>query len=257
MRDFRETLARNDEHARVVRIIALRTSDHDTTAGPMDIEQARFNMVEQQIRPWYVLDQDVLDLLFVVHREDFVPPAYRALAFTDMEVPLDVDGERTGESMLAPKVEARLLQHLELRKHETVLEIGAGSGHMAALLAHRGQRVHTYEINPTLAEFARANLRRAGITNVDVVTGDGAAFLKPGEETFDAIVLSGAVQFVPPVLFDRLNPGGRLIAIVGDEPVYSAQVFHKQGDRVTVPDNLFDTATKPLQGFPRRAAFAF
>lgn len=223
----------------------------------MDIEQARFNMVEQQIRPWYVLDQDVLDLLFVVHREDFVPPAYRAMAFIDMEVPLDVGGERSGESMLAPKVEARLLQHLELRKHESVLEIGAGSGYMAALLAHRGRRVRTYEIRPALAEFARENLHRAGISNVDVITGDGAALLEPGEETFDAIVLSGAVQFVPPALFDRLNPGGRLVAIVGDEPVYAAQVIHKQGDRVTVPDILFDTATKPLQGFPRRAAFAF
>lgn len=223
----------------------------------MDIEQARFNMVEQQIRPWYVLDQDVLDLLFVVHREDFVPPAYRALAFTDMEIPLDIDGERTGESMLAPKVEARLLQHLELRKHETVVEVGAGSGHMAALLAHRGRRVRTYEINPVLADFARENLRRTGISNVEVITGDGAVLLEPGDETFDVIVLSGAIQFVPPVLFERLNPGGRLVAIVGDEPVYAAQVIRKQGDRLTVPDILFDTATKPLQGFPRRAAFAF
>lgn len=224
----------------------------------MDIEQARFNMIEQQIRPWYVLDQDVLDLLFVVHREDFVPPAYRALAFTDMEIPLDVGGERSGESMLAPKVEARLLQHLEVRKHESVVEVGAGSGHMAALLAHRGRRVRTYEIRPELADFARANLQRAGISNVEVITADGAAaLLGPAGETFDVIVLSGAVQFVPQALFDRLNPGGRLVAIVGDDPVYAAQIIHRQGDRVTVPDILFDTATRPLQGFPRRPAFAF
>ena len=223
----------------------------------MDIEQARFNMVEQQIRPWNVLDQDVLDLLFVVHREDFAPPAYRALAFTDMEIPLDIDGSRSGEFMLAPKVEARMLQHLELRKHETVVEVGAGSGHMAALLAHRGRRVRSYEIRPELAEFARENLRRAGISNAEVITGDGAVLLEPGDETFDVIVLSGAIQFIPPALFERLNPGGRLVAIVGDEPVQAAQVLEKQGDRMTVPDNLFDTATRPLQGFPRRPAFAF
>ncbi len=223
----------------------------------MDIEQARFNMVEQQIRPWYVLDQDILDLLFVVHREEFVPPAYRALAFTDMEIPLDVGGERTGESMLAPKVEARLLQHLEVRKHDTVLEVGAGSGYMAALLAHRGPRVRTYEIHPGLADFARATLRRAGIINVEVVTGDGTVLLEPGDETYDVIVLSGGIQFVPPALFDRLNPGGRIGAIVGDEPVYTAQVIRKVGDTMSVPERLFDTATRPLQGFPRRAEFAF
>jgi protein-L-isoaspartate(D-aspartate) O-methyltransferase len=228
-----------------------------TTANSMDIEQARFNMVEQQIRPWYVLDQDVLDLLFVVRREEFVPPAYRALAFTDMEIPLDVGGVRTGECMLAPKVEARLLQHLEVRKHETVVEVGAGSGYMAALLAHRGQRVRTYEIRPELADFARENLRRAGISNVEVVTGNGAVLLEPGDETFDVILLSGAIQFIPPALFDRLKPGGRVAAIVGEEPVFAAQIIRKQGDRVTVPERLFETATRPLHGFPRRAEFAF
>ena len=100
----------------------------------MDIERARFNMIEQQIRPWNVLDQDVLDLLSVVHREDCVPPVYRGMAFVDMEVPLTVGGRPSGECMLAPKVEARILQELGVRRHESVLEIGAGSGHMAALL---------------------------------------------------------------------------------------------------------------------------
>jgi protein-L-isoaspartate(D-aspartate) O-methyltransferase len=223
----------------------------------MDTDQARFNMVEQQIRTWNVLDQDVLDLLFVVHREDFVPPAHRAMAFMDLDIPLDIDGERTGEAMFAPKLEARLLQNLELRKHETVAEVGAGSGHMAALMSHRARRVRTYEINPALADFARANLARAGIGNVEVIEGDGAVLVRPGEERFDAILLSGAVQFIPPALFDRLNPGGRILAIVGDEPVFRAQIVHMRGDRPTVPESLFETACKPLRGFPRRSAFAF
>ena len=124
----------------------------------MNIEQARFNMIEQQIRPWDVLDSSVLELLAIVKREDFVPSAYRALAFVDTEVPLP-----GGQCMLAPKVEARLLQELAVHKHERVLEIGAGSGFMAALLAHRAQHVTTLESDPELAELARTNLRRAGI----------------------------------------------------------------------------------------------
>ena len=135
----------------------------------MNIEQARFNMIEQQIRPWEVLDPTVLDLLFVVKREDFVPEAYRALAFADMEIPIG-----QGQAMLAPKIEARLLQELGVRKTDKILEIGSGSGYMAALLAARGEHVVTVEINPELADGARRNLERAGVTNVAVETGDGA-----------------------------------------------------------------------------------
>src|SRR5438552_12475071 len=129
----------------------------------MNIEQARFNMIEQQIRPWDVLDQGVLSLLAVVKRENFVPPAYRALAFVDTEVPLPA-----GQSMLAPKVEARLLQELDVRKHERALEVGTGSGYMAALLAHKAQDVITLEIQPELADFALANLQRNGVPRVSV-----------------------------------------------------------------------------------------
>jgi len=126
----------------------------------MNIEQARYNMIEQQIRPWDVLDQDVLSLLALVKREDFVPAAYRAMAFVDTEVPLP-----GGQCMLAPKVEARLLQELKVLKHEQVLEVGAGSGYMAALLARKAQHVITLEINPELAQMASANLRRAWVMN--------------------------------------------------------------------------------------------
>src|SRR4051812_49394994 len=140
------------------------------------LEHARFNMIEQQIRPWDVLDLEVLELLSLVRREDFVPMAHKALAFTDMQIPLLQPTEQAlqhGHCMLEPKVEARILQDLKLRPHEKVLEVGAGSGYMAALLANRAQRVISLELNPELARIARANLQRAGLTNVEVREADG------------------------------------------------------------------------------------
>src|ERR1700710_767707 len=154
----------------------------------MNIEQARFNMIEQQIRPWDVLDKGVLGLLAVVRREDFVPAAYRALAFVDTEIPL---GE--GEQMLPPRVEARLLQDLQVQRHERVLEIGSGSGFMAALLGHRAQSVISFEVRPDLARMATDNLRRSGATNVTVMQADGVHGY-PSEAPFDAIMLSGSVS---------------------------------------------------------------
>jgi protein-L-isoaspartate(D-aspartate) O-methyltransferase len=182
----------------------------------MDMEHARFNMIEQQIRPWNVLDAHVLQLLEVVKREDFVPLAHKALAFVDMEIPLREGGAR-GQVMLAPRVEARLLQDANVQKHEKVLEVGAGSGYMAALLAHRAQRVVSVEIEPELARMARANLQKAGIHNVEVLELDAAKGVK-GDGPFDVIVLSGSVAEVPQVLLAQLKVGGRLIGIVGDEP---------------------------------------
>ena len=142
----------------------------------MNVEQARFNMIEQQIRPWDVLDAHVLELLAVVKREDFVPPAFRALAFADMQIPLSDNeaGIAAGQVMLEPRIEARILQDLQVAKHEKVLEIGTGSGFMAALLGHRAQRVLSLEIDNGLAAFARANLQRAGVLNVEVRVADGA-----------------------------------------------------------------------------------
>ena len=135
----------------------------------MNVEQARFNMIEQQIRPWEVLDQGVLDLLQVVKREEFVPPAFRSIAFADTEIPLG-----HGAVMLAPKIEAKMLQELQIKPSDKVLEIGAGSGYMAALLAAKAEHVFTVEIEPDLAEMARANLKRQGVDNVTVEEGDGA-----------------------------------------------------------------------------------
>src|SRR4029453_5441251 len=160
-----------------------------------------------------VLDQSVLSLLAVVKREDFVPPAYRALAFVDTDVPLP-----GGQSMLAPKVEARLLQELDVKKHERVLEVGTGSGYMAALLAHKAQQVITMEIHPELAAFAQANLQRAAAMRVSVRQGDGSRGL-PSEGPFDAILLSGSVPEGPPSLLAQLKVGGRLSAVVGQLPI--------------------------------------
>jgi protein-L-isoaspartate(D-aspartate) O-methyltransferase len=217
----------------------------------MNLEQARFNMIEQQIRPWEVLDQAVLSLLAAVRREDFVPPAYRALAFVDTEVPLP-----EGQCMLAPKVEARLLQDLHVGRHERVLEVGAGSGFMAALLAHRAQRVTTLESRPVLAAMARANLQRAGIVNADVREADGSKGW-PAEAPFDVILLSGSVPNVPPALLDQLKVGGRLAAIEGQEPVMRAVLFTKVAERQHRRIELFDTVAPRLDGFPEPSRFSF
>ena len=182
----------------------------------MNIEQARFNMVEQQIRPWNVLDLSVLELLSVVKREAFVPAAYQDLAFADMEIPLG-----HGQCMLAPRLEARLLQDLAVRAHESVLEIGTGSGYMAALLAHRAHKVTSLELSSDLVNTARANLRNAGVQNVDVKQADGTA-LTPADGSFDVIVLSGSVTEVPQALLQMLKVGGRLAAVVGSDPVMCA-----------------------------------
>ena len=217
----------------------------------MNIEQARFNMIEQQIRPWEVLDQGVLSLLALVKREDFVPPAYRALAFVDTEVPLP-----EGQVMLAPRVEARLLQALNVARHERVLEIGAGSGHMTALLAHRAQHVIGLEIRPALAAMAAANLRHAGIANASIREADGSRGLS-AEAPFDVIALSGSVAEVPQALLDQLKTGGRLIAIVGEEPMMRAVLLTCVAPGQFKRVELFDTVAPRLQGFAEAPAFRF
>jgi protein-L-isoaspartate(D-aspartate) O-methyltransferase len=217
----------------------------------MNVEQARFNMIEQQIRPWEVLDQAVLQLLAVVKREDFVPPAHRALAFVDCEVPLP-----EGQTMLAPKVEARLLQELKVQRHESVLEVGAGSGFMAALLGHRARQVLTLDNRPVLVRMATDNLRRAGVSNVRVLEADGregAAEAGP----FDAIALSGSVASVPESLLNQLKPGGRLITIVGAEPVMQATLYTRQAEGGFSKTVLFDTVAQRLDGFAEPTRFHF
>jgi len=227
--------------------------------APANLEQARFKMIEQQIRPWNVLDLSILDLLSVVRREDFTPLAHKALAFVDMKIPLlnpAEDALQHGHCMLEPKVEARMLQDLHVRPHDKVLEIGAGSGYMAALLAHRAQRVVTMEIKPELARLARENLQRAGIANVEVREADGARGL-PAEAPFDVIVLSGSVAEVPNALLQQLKIGGRLGAIVGFEPVMRATFIARTGDASFTTDKPWDTVAPRLANFPEPSRFHF
>lgn len=224
----------------------------------MDIEQARYNMIEQQIRPWEVLDSDVLDLLTKIKREDFVPEAYRHLAFADLEIPLK-PGEQAsqlGQIMLAPKVEARMLQNLQVASHERALEIGTGSGFMAALLGAQAQRVISYEIDDELAERARTNLRRNNILNVEVLTADANQSDLAANGPFDVIVLSGSVAELPQSLLDLLSPGGRLIGIVGDEPMMRVTLVHHAGHGL-VTSQPWDTIAPRLLNFPAPERFRF
>ena len=221
----------------------------------MNYEQARFNMIEQQIRPWEVLDTQVLSLLAVVRREDFVPLAHRALAFVDMEIPL-AGATEPGQCMLAPKVEARLLQDLAVQKHEKVLEIGTGSGYMAALLAHRAQQVLTVEIEPRIAEQARKNLQRAGIYNAEVRTADGSQAGTLGGP-FDVIVLSGSVAEVPAALLSLLKVGGRLSAITGFEPMMRATLVTCVAREALRTTTAWDTVAPRLLHFPEPSSFTF
>ncbi len=222
----------------------------------MNIEQARFNMIEQQIRPWDVLDPTVLALLAVVRREDFVAPAYQAMAFMDTEVPLPSTTSAELQHMLPPRVEARLLQELDVRKHERVLEIGAGSGYMAALLAHRAQHVTTLEIDPDLARLAQRNLSAAGVMNVSVKEADGARSMG-GEAALDVILLSGSVADIPATLLAQLKIGGRLAAIVGQLPIMRARLITRSSEHDFRSVDLFDTVAPRLRGFEEPSRFSF
>ncbi len=221
----------------------------------MDFEQARYNMVEQQVRPWDVLDQSVLDLLFVVKREDFVPPAYRALAFADLEIPLKLDGFDTGEFMWSPKMEARIVQELAVKSHETVLEIGTGSGYLAALLAHKAQQVLSIEIDPLLRSFAQSNLTRGG-SHVRVELGDGHAGWQAGAP-YDVIAVTGSLPVLPIALRSQLKIGGRLAAIIGSEPVMTAQIITRVDAASFEAVTLFETSLRPLRNAERPSSFRF
>jgi protein-L-isoaspartate(D-aspartate) O-methyltransferase len=219
----------------------------------MDLNQARFNMIEQQIRPWEVLDPQVLELLSIVRREDFVPMAHKALAFVDMEIPL---GAAPNQVMLAPRVQARMLQDLAVKKTDKVLDIGTGSGFMAALLAHQAASVLSLEIDAHLAAQAQANLQKAGVTNVVVRTADGSQGAA-ADGPFDVIVLSGSVAEVPAALLQQLAVGGRLVAIVGDEPMMRATLITRTSESSWTTTEPWDSNAPRLSGFPEHSRFQF
>jgi protein-L-isoaspartate(D-aspartate) O-methyltransferase len=216
-----------------------------------DIQTARFNMIEQQIRPWNVLDSGVLDLLASVRRDEFVPPEHKALAYADLEIPLP-----GGQHMLTPRVEARLLQDAAVRKTDSVLEIGTGSGFLTALLARRAARVLSLELSPELVAFAKSNLQKAGITNVDVRQGDGSQGAA-AQGPFDVIVLGGSVADVPHKLLDQLKIGGRLAAIVGDDPIMRATIITRTGTADFRTSQPWDCDAPRLQNFSQVSRFTF
>ncbi|WP_269900621.1 protein-L-isoaspartate O-methyltransferase family protein [Paenalcaligenes faecalis] len=211
-----------------------------------EIELARYYMVEQQIRPWYVEDEKVLQALFDVPREKFVPPSLKGMAFADTEVPLIIDSVDTNEYMLKPVIEARLAVELQLQPTDGVLEIGTGSGYQAALLSRLAQQVTTVEINSTLAAFATENLLRQQALNVNVEIGD--AHEGWGTTEYDAILLTGSVPVVPDALKYQLCIGGRLVAVVGSSPVMTAIRITRTSAASFDTTPLFDTVIKPLRG---------
>jgi protein-L-isoaspartate(D-aspartate) O-methyltransferase len=215
-----------------------------------DYDRARFNMIEQQIRPWDVLDLRVLDLLSAVRREDFVPPAYRMLAFADLELPLP-----NGFKMWTPKMEARVLQELRVRSTERVLEIGTGSGYLTALLASESGDVTSVEIDAATAADARARLARQGYTNVRVDVGDGAR--GHGNEIYDVVVLTGSTPLLPERFFEQLSPSGRLFAVVGERPAMKARLVHSEAPGARTATDLFETVIDPLVNAATPARFEF
>jgi len=216
-----------------------------------DSERARFNMVEQQIRTWEVLDQKVLDLLFKVRREDFVPAAYRALAFADLEIPLGHN-----EVMLQPKLEARILQELAIQPSDRVLEVGTGSGYMTALLASFGAHVYSVDIVEEFTRTATAKLAAHNVANVTLETGDAVRGWER-HAPYDVIVLTGSTPVLAEALQNSLQPGGRLFAVVGEAPVMDARLVTCASAGACSTASLFETCIPALRNAPQPARFAF
>lgn len=218
------------------------------------VEQARFNMIEQQIRPWDVGDERVLLGLTEVQRERFVPAQFRAMAFSDLEVPLIVHSDDTKQTMLAPKLEARLAQALILQAADCVLEIGTGSGFQSALLSKLSRQVMSVEIDPRLVAFAQENIANAKIDNVTVETGDGSEGW--GSTEYDAILVTGSLPCIPDALKYQLRIGGRLVAVVGQAPAMTAMRMTRITAASFETETLFETVIKPLAG-PHVSHFKF
>jgi protein-L-isoaspartate(D-aspartate) O-methyltransferase len=226
----------------------------------MDFEKARFNMVEQQVRPWDVLDQGVLDLLSQVKRELFVPAEHRGLAFSDTDIALTQRPTSFGEVLFSPKLDARILQELRVKRSDSVLEVGCGSGYMAALLAKQAKHVTSLEINALLAQKAVSNLHEAGFQSVEVVEADASKWIHSNQQTWDVIVFSGSIGKLDELWLNRLNAGGRLAAYVGVAPVMQARIYQRGQDKADGPaleKILFETNVARLHNFPEHSKFVF
>jgi len=217
----------------------------------MNLAEARHNMIEQQIRPWDVLDQRVLELVANLPREDFVPSAYLSLAYADINIPLE-----HGQSMMAPKVEARMIQALNLQPRDIVLEIGTGSGYVTALLAKSAKHVYSVDIFADFAERARLKLAGHGITNVTLETGDAATGWEK-DQPYDVIAVTGSLPLLPDSLRRQLKVGGRLFVVTGDAPVMSAQLITRVSETGYSQQALFETVLPPLVNAPQPPRFVF
>ncbi len=219
--------------------------------NPMNLEQARFNMIEQQIRPWDVLDDLVLGVLSATPREDFVPAAFRELAFSDICIPLANE-----QCMMPPKLEGRLLQSLSIRPDDEILEIGTGSGYLSACLARLGGRVHSLDLFADFIDSAGARLAQHNISNVTLEQGDAACGWQ-GEARYDVIAVTGSLPMLHQGFHTLLKPGGRLFVIVGQPPIMQALLITRAGEREWTTESLFETAIPALLNAPRPAAFRF
>jgi len=217
----------------------------------MNFDQARFNMVEQQVRPWEVLDERVLGLFESIRREDFVPLRYRKMAFADLAIPLDHD-----QFMMKPVVEGRLLQALDIKADETALEIGTGSGFITACLANLALRVVSVDIFEQFTIDAAAKLKEKEIENVELETGDAMGDWQP-EQAHDLVVVTGSVEFVPEQFMGWVNPGGRLFAVCGDSPAMQAKLFTRLNVSDWREESLFETDLPRLVNATHAPEFEF
>lgn len=217
----------------------------------MELKAARFNMIEQQIRPWDVLDQGVLDLIADLPREDFVPEPYRSLAYADTAIPLG-----HGQVMMHPKIEARLLQALDLHATDSVLEVGTGSGYLTALLAHATHHVYSVDIIPQFRLQAAEKLAVHGIDNVTLESGDAArGWARHG--LYDVIAITGSLPELPAAFLQSMNRGGRLFAVVGTAPIMEAVLVRRVGENEWSRESLFETELPRLINAPATARFVF
>jgi protein-L-isoaspartate(D-aspartate) O-methyltransferase len=217
----------------------------------LNTEQARFNMIEQQIRPWDVLDDRVLEIISATPREDFVPERYRALAFSDISIPLD-----HGQAMMAPKLEGRLLQSLNIRPTESILEIGTGSGYLTACLARLGGSVHSLDLYDDFIQQAQGKLEQHDINNVTFEQCDAAAGVET-DARYDVIAVTGSLPLLHRGFHPLLNPGGRLFVIVGKPPIMQAFLITRAGEQEWSEESLFETSVPALVNAPEPKTFSF
>ncbi|MDO5680920.1 MAG: protein-L-isoaspartate O-methyltransferase [Pelistega sp.] len=218
------------------------------------LDLSRFNMIEQQIRPAGTLNEAVLEAMMGLSRDAFVAPEYQSVAYSDTEIPIKVAGALSNENMLAPRIEARLAQELQLKSTDSVLEIGTGSGFQAALLSRLCRQVKSIEIDSKIAEFATANLAKNHISNVSVEVGDGQNGWSG--ESYDAILITGSLPSIPDAIKYQLAEGGRLVAIVGKSPVMQLVRITRKSASAFEEESILETCIKPLRG-PVTSSFTF